>query len=355
MTTVNITYRKNPLYSEHEAPEQPRLYARLDLSRYGVGTVVENLPIYYRQLPEPIGVFRVVYSIRVAGLPFESGNLQRLEGMIDDTLKALICFQQLPVCVFQVNGTAWPIYHMDNQLLTRYPGGPLFGAASIPQLRRYLADHFKKNGRITNRKELNLLYCSPYDLQLYASYCMLRTPDERIDDIPVFPTQNWEGVCLFAPINSDWLSVPLHPDQGILALQKIVGEYLVKEGHLDDTFDLNVRKLPLGEWERIKSSLSPFTHKLTYYRRVDGQLDRYYLDVFIGENACITARVNHLGRVTIYAAADIRSLQIRVGDDLYRHAAVNSPSDVQVVFTTRKSDKISLLDRGIRKSAFQGY
>ena len=151
MASITITYHKNPLYSESASTEQPRLYASLDLRAFGIERTIERLPIFYTQLKKPTGPIRVVYSTQIAGLPIETGNLGRLEFLLDDVVKVLVRFQRIPEYFFQVGDKAWPIYHLDEQYLTRYPGGPVFSAASIPELRRWLADHFKNIGRIPNR------------------------------------------------------------------------------------------------------------------------------------------------------------------------------------------------------------
>jgi len=354
MASLTITYHKNPLFSEATSAVQPRLYASLDLQAYGIDYVVERLPIFYHQLSKSTGPIRVVYSTRIAGLPIETGNLGRLEYLLNDVLKVLIRFQRLPEYFFQVGDRAWPIYHLDNQFLTRYPGGPVFNAASVPELRRWLADHFKGTGRIPNRKALHLLYFSPFDLGLYAPYCMFRVQDEKIDDIPVFPIQNIQGNRLMAPINGQVLTTPFADHQGVLALCRLVGEHLVKTGKSSNRFIVSIRKLPLVAWEYICSKLSKAPVEIMYFRRVNAKFHRTQLEVLTDGDSLYTGRLNRLGRVTVFSAGNSRNLQRQVGEDLYRYQAINSPDAVRLLPSSfpENGKNVSLLDSTLHAAFF---
>jgi hypothetical protein len=110
---------------------------------------------------------RDVYSVYPVGLPVERGNLHALQAVLDGYLKVLIRFDQLPEYVFRVGATAWPIYKLGNELVTRYPGGPVFRASTIQDLRKWLAHHFKETGRLENASDLEVFALSSADLQLY--------------------------------------------------------------------------------------------------------------------------------------------------------------------------------------------
>jgi hypothetical protein len=330
MTTVTITYRKNPQYSENTL-EQPRLFAELDLSGFGIDKKIENLAIYYRQLEKPVGAVRVVYTTYVAGLKLETGNLTRLKQAIDDTLKALIRFERLPEYVFLVGENAYPIYHLPGQLLTRYPGGLVFSANNIASLRVQLADHFKSLGRIRNRHEMGLLHLSPYDFQLYEPHCVVRIPGEENPDIPVFPDPNEGSLRLIAPVNSISLSEPFDSGAGILAIHKAVEKYLIEHNQLSDTNETTIRKLKAGDWEKIQNRLTPYSHVITYDRNTDQGPKKITQPVFAVDDSLITARINRLGGVVLFFAATLEHLQQRVGEDLSSYGAVPSPDMVSTV------------------------
>jgi hypothetical protein len=331
MTTVTITYRKNPLYTDQNTATEPRLFAELDLSGFGVETKVKNLAIYYRQLEKPVGAVRVVYTTYIAGLPLETGNLTRLKQAIDDTLKALIRFNRLPEYVFQVEDNAYPIYHLPGQLLTRYPNGLVFSADSIAKLRVQLADHFKGLGRIRNRHELGLLYLSPYDFKLYAPHCVVRIPGEENPDIPVFPDPNESSLRLIAPVNSISLSEAFDSGAGVLAIHKAVEKYLIEHNQLSATNETTVRKLKSSDWDNMKTHLTPQTHAITYRRETDKGLKKISQPVYAAGDSLITARINRLGGAVLFFAADLDYLQKCVGDDLASYGAVPSPDAVSVV------------------------
>jgi hypothetical protein len=331
MTTVTITYRKNPLYIENDSATEPRLFAELDLNGFGVETKVKNLAIYYRKLEKPVGAVRVVYTTYIAGLPLETGNLTRLKQAIDDTIKALIRFNRLPEYVFQVGDNAYPIYHLPGQLLTRYPGGLVFSSDSIARLRVQLADHFKGLGRIRNRREMGLLYLSPFDLKLYAPYCVVRIPGEENPDIPVFPNPNESSLRLIAPVNSISLSEAFASGTGVLSIHKAVEQYLIEHNQLTDTNETTIRKLKADDWEKITTHLTPQMHTIAYSRKTDEGLKKIYQPVYAAGDSLITARINRLGGAVLFFATNLDHLQKRVGDDLSSYGAVPSPEAVSVV------------------------
>jgi len=168
MSDLKIAYRKNPAYTGNGTG--PRFFATIDLRPYGVkGEMIEvtELPVFFKRLEKPIGPVRDVYSVYPAGLPVERGNLHALQSILDGYLKVLIRFDQLPEYVFRVGSTAWPIYKLGDELVTHYPGGPVFRAFTIQDLRKWLANHFKGTGRVENAGDLEVFSLSPADLQLY--------------------------------------------------------------------------------------------------------------------------------------------------------------------------------------------
>ncbi|HLF89433.1 MAG TPA: hypothetical protein VI451_10835, partial [Anaerolineales bacterium] len=221
----------------------------------------------------------------------------------------------------------------------------------IPELRRWLRDHFLENGRITDRKDLNLLYFSSYDLKLYAPSFTFRTPKRDMDDIAVFPAHSSDGVALIAPLNGITFSAPLEAGLGIVGLQKIVGSHLIRQGHLNSIYDMTIRKLDPALWELFRDYLSPHSSKLTYFRRTDDKLHRYGLDVFSRDGILYTARLNRLDRTTIYAAPTIQALKDKIGEDLVRYGAVNTINDIRAVSATDKP-ATSLMDTILHKPAF---
>ena len=330
MSKVAITYRKNPLYSEHNATEQPRLFAQLDLREFGVDTQVRNLAIYYKRLEKPVGPIRVVYTTNLAGLSFEAGNLTRLKQIIDDTLKALIRFERLPEYFFSVGENAYPIYHLPGQLLTRYPGGLVFSDTSIARLRVAIADHFKSLGRIRNRHEMGLLYLSPYDLQLYEPQCVVRIPDESQPDIPVFPDPNEGQLRLVAPVNSISLNEAYDEGRGVFAIHKAVEKYLIDHNQLAATDETTVRKLKAGNWEKIQKELTPFSQVITYKRDLGKGETPITQPIYSVDDKLVTPRVNRLGGVVLTFATSTEVLQKRVGADLSSYGAIDSPDLVAI-------------------------
>jgi len=338
MSKVIVTYRKNPLYSERHSTEQPRLFAKLDLHELGVETQVKNLTIYYKKLEKPIGPIRVVYTTYLAGLALEAGNLNRLEEAIDSTLKTLIRFGKLPEYLFQVDENAYPIYHLSGELLTRYPGGPVFETKDIASLKAWLADHFKSIGRITNRRDLGLLYMSPFDLGLYAPHCVIRTPDEEDPDIPVFPAPSEKGFHLIAPVDSISLKVPFDGHKGVLAIHQKVENYLLEHKRLSRKYATTIRKLPLAYWEKLQLTLTLYPSQLTFFRDLGQGMQQHTLPVYREGDSYITGRINRLGGTVIFFATDLSELQRCVGEDLASYDAIDNPDEVKI--TSPKGQKV---------------
>lgn len=344
MNTGIVTYRKNPLYEEHNSHEQPQLFAELDLTSMGVDDKVRNLPIFYQMLSKPVGPIRVIYTTNIAGLNFEAGNLRRLEAIIADMVKILIRFESLPAYVFQIDDNAWPIYKLHDELVTRYPGGPVFSAEDIGSLRVWLAEHFKELGRIQHRREMDLLYLSPFDLQLYAPLFVLRTPGETIPDIPIFPLPRDHFLHMTAPVSRESIDMPYDYPTRVFEIQAAVGEQLAQQGILQSPLESTIRKYSLEAWEMLSESLLPYGQSLTYIRQRDGERFRQTLPVYRYQDLLIIGRVNRINRVVLYAAADLPELVQRVGQDLFYYGAIEDPSNIQTKEAELAAETDAVLD-----------
>ncbi len=347
-----IHYQKNPNYSESAPDQQPKFHAKLDLQTFGISGRVERLPIFYRRLERPRGPFRVLYRTQIAGLPLESGNLQHLEVLIRDYVRALIRFETLPEYLFRVQDQAYPIYSLNGQLLTRYPGGPVFNAPEIGALRGWLAEHFKVLGRIRNRKELDLLYLSPQSLQLYAPTCMLRPETPHIEDVPVFPTQNGKGPRLLAPLNGRSLAVPFDDGLGLLELHRQAAAYFVETGSIGAAQHLTLRKIPAALWQRVADQLEKHPKALTYFHSTGNRLVRSSLDIQRWQSTCYLARGNRYGRVSVYAAGDVEVLRSLVAQAMCDQGALAHPGELQLHSHSSRhasQQRVSLLDQYLQR------
>jgi len=277
----------------------------------------------------------VVYTTRLAGLSFETGNLTRLKQAIDDTLKSLIYFERLPEYFFRVGDNAYPIYHLPGQLLTRYPGGLVFSDTSIARLKVAIADHFKNLGRIKNRREVGLLYLSPYDLQLYEPQCVIRIPSESHPDIPVFPDPNEGPLRLVAPVNSISLTEDYAEGDGVFAIHKAVEKYLIDHKLLADSNETTIRKLKAGNWGKIEKRLTPHSQVITYKRDMGTGETLITQPIYSLDDNLVTSRVNRLGGVVLTFAASTDVLQKRVGTDLSSYGAIKSPDLVATEATAQ--------------------
>ncbi|MGD2050637.1 MAG: hypothetical protein PVH03_14145 [Chloroflexota bacterium] len=327
MNRLQITYRPNEDYSEG-VRGIPRLYASIDLTRFGVEEKILKLPIYYRKLDQPVGSLLEAYSTSVAGLYLEKGNLGSLEKTLDLYMSALIHFGRLPEYAFKVGNKAWPIYRLPDQLVTRYPGNPVLGGSTIGELRVALADYFKLSGLIRNRKELEILILSRHDLQLYPPVCAFR--GEKIADIPAFPIVNGRVTALSAPVNTASVDVSFHDSLGILDLYDAVGEYLMQRRKLDRPTDLTVRKLSSQTWQSLQTVIEPYDRALAYYDDNDGRLVRRVIPVFANGKHLVASRTNRLTRTALYLAPDIWQLQDQFGQELYSRGKLSSPDYVTV-------------------------
>lgn len=325
MTKIAISYRKNPEYVEGN-PSSPRLYASINLGQYGIDGRVTDLPIYFRNLDRPTGPVRVVYSTRVAGLDVEAGNLEALADTIDLFLSALVRQERLPVYVFHVGDSAWPIYRFSGELLTRYPGGPVFRAASIAELWIALADHFKHTGRIESRRELGILYFSSDDLQLYEPLFSLRTP--TVADIPVFQVAANGGAELLAPVRDEELRVATRAGAEVVEMYRRVGTALSQRGLLAGPYDMSIRKLSNACWEQARRHLQATSQAIVYYAGDGARLARQQAPVYSDGTGLMAVRQSRPNRVTVTVGPSLQSLQERTGQELHQRGIINSPGAV---------------------------
>ncbi len=327
MTRIKVTYRKNLAYREGDS-ERPRLFATLDLKGLGVDQVIQGLPIYFRRLDAPVGPVLQVYSTSLAGLPLERGNLNSLETTLDLYLDALTHFGRLPAYLVRLGSQAWPIYRLEDQLVTRYPGSPIFSGASIGELRVALADYFKLTGAIKTRKEMGVLLLSRRDLQLYEPIGTLRAP--AMVDIPVFPLPDDREGRLLAPVNGRSYLAPLASGHGLLTLRDGVATSLVDTGRLAAVDQMTVRKLAPSTWRTLAAQLQRQSRLLCYYTSSSGRSVRQEIPVYGRPGGLVAARTNSLGRTTLYTAPDLRQLQRFVGQELSDTGKVPGPGYVSI-------------------------
>jgi len=323
------------------------LFAELDLSDFGIDQKVKNLPVYYHKLTKPAGAIRVIYKTRIAGLEFEAGNLNKLEQIIGNTARSLIRFESLPEYFFQVDNCAYPIYNLGDELITRYPGGPVFNGEDIPGLRIWLADHFKAIGRIQHRREMGLLYLSKKNLQLYAPICVMRIPGEIIPDIPVFPSPKGKNWDLLAPVTGTTIEYPFIAASAILEIRGRLEESLLGDGLLGSPDELMIRKLALDTWRLIEPGLEIVPHQLVYDRQRDGAVIRQALQVFRSKNVLLAPRTNRIQNVVVYFGSSIEELAQHAGDDLAYYGTIDNPDRVQVVQYEEDPDQEKIIAGGI--------
>lgn len=327
MTNIDITYRPNPHYSEN-TPDKARLFAHIDLSGLGVEEIITDLPIYFRNLDKPIGSILQTYSTWIAGLFLEKGNLGSLEKTIDLYLRALIHYGRLPDYVFKLKSNAWPIYSLADQLVTRYPGNPVMGAATIGELHESLADYFKLTGFIRHRDELEVLYLSRSDLRLYRPVCALSAAG--IADIPAFPVKNGQGMTLSAPVNTQEIHVSCQEGAGVLVLYDAVSAYLLDEGKIGSSIDLTINKLSPQVWDQVRTYLEPSGRYLSYYEEDQGRLVKKNVPVFANGKYLVAAETNGADRTALHVGPNLLSLQNHMGHELHHRGHLPSPDYVTV-------------------------
>ena len=333
---IQISYRQNPAYSEGRV-DTPRLFASIKLRPYGAAEEVSSLPISFRNLERPLGPVRQVYGTTVAGLPIEKGNLTSLEKSLDLYLGALVHFGRLPRYFFRVGTSAWPIYRLPDQLVTRYPGSPVFSASTVGDLRHALASNFKRTGQIRNRKEVQVLALSRYDLQLYRPICMFRA--NGICDVPVFPLKRGERTDVIAPVNARSLAVPLRESGDLFRLHEAVANYLRHRGTVDGLAEVTVRKLTPAVWHDLRAALVPEGRQLAYHEHVEGRLIRCEAPLFRHGNRLIAARTNSRQRTALHIGTDLEEVKSSLGEELYREGKLSSPHYLTVRQTERKAER----------------
>ncbi|NOZ06065.1 MAG: hypothetical protein GXP41_06895 [Chloroflexi bacterium] len=327
MSALSIEYRKNNLYAG-ELSTEPQLFAAIDLGDYSTGAEITDVPIYYRSLKKPIGAITEAYSTYVAGLPLERSTLKGLELVLAKYLLALIRFERFPEYVFHVAGRAWPIYHLSDQVVTRYPGSPIFSAPSVAELQVSLANHLVNLGYIKKPSELGILYLSPSDLQLYAPEYMLRAP--KTADIPVYPTEKCNGKQLLTPGDSHTIAVSGKGSSELFALYHKVSKHLIKRGRLTNRYEMTVRRLAASTWTQMRDTLDPFDLELAYDAEFEGETIHRQVPVFTDGDSLVAARPTRRMRTALYFGPDIESLQSRLGKELYYRGITDHPEDVYI-------------------------
>lgn len=350
MSRLRITYHDNAAWTEGSATE-PRWFASLDLSGYGATDRIDALPITVMSIRGAADPDAAIYATSVAGLRLERGSLALLEKTLDYYLGSIMHYGRLPEYLFQLGEKAWPIYRLEDKLVTRVPGRKTFTAESIGELRVELADYLKDAGLIDYRKEMALVYLARNDFQPYAPICMLRAPG--MAEIPVFRDKE-EVVHLVAPINGTTIYTDLAGGEGILLLPSIVGNHLKAKGKLDDADAVGVRKLAASTWAIVKKFLRPYERPFVYYDRSDGKRERREIPIYIDDKRrkLVAARTNRAGRVSLHFADDIPQLQHKLGGELVDIGKVSIPTYLTVgsVDEMTHGDYLDVIDR---KSPFE--
>lgn len=344
MSRLHITYRDNPAWGE--GGSEPKMFAALDLSGYGATETIDALPISVTPIQGADVPEAVVYATSVAGLRLERGSLAALEKTLDYYLGSIMHYGRLPEYLFQLGEKAWPIYRLEDKLVTRVPGRKTFTADSIGELRVELADYLKDAGIIDYRKDMALLYLARNDFQPYAPICMLRAPG--MAEIPVFRDKE-EVVHLVAPINGTTLYTDLAGGEGILLLPSIVGSHLKAKGKLEDPDAVGVRKLSVATWAIVEKFLRPYERPFVYYDRSEGKRERREIPIYVDDRRTklVAARTNRAGRVSLHFADDIPQLQHKLGGELVDIGKVTIPTYLTVgsIDEVTHRDYLDVIDR----------
>ena len=326
MSRFPINYRDNPTYNAASA-DVPRLLASIDLTPYGINGRVTDLPVHVHTARTNATTSTDVYGTWVAGLPLENSSLDGLSGLVDGFMKALARQERLPRYMFHVGDRAWPIYQLQGELITRYPGGPVFAAPSVAELWIALASHFKHIGHIASRRDLEISFFSQADLQIYAPDFSLRFPTAA--DIPVFAFTNGHGPEVMAPVGSQTLRLPIQQGSEILTIYRLVGDLLVQAGRLKSMYDMSIRKLATTRWEEMRSFLKPTEHFVTYTTQDDGSSTPHVVPVYTDGAGFMAARQTRSTCVTVYVGQDVPTLQERMAEEMVQRGVIDDHGALQ--------------------------
>ena len=159
----------------------------------------------------------------------------------------------------------------------------------------------------------------------------MRTPDESVADIPIFPVKKEDGWYLLAPIGNKTISTAFSGGNGIFSLFAQVADYMLATRQVDDLYEVTIRKLDGKYWDILETGLTDAKYKLVYERDYDGETRKVENPVHCVGSYYVAARLNRLGRYTLYVSSELDDLCARVDEDLYSYGAINEKGSVKAV------------------------
>lgn len=101
---LEVRIKRNPEYSKHGSEKIPRYFFELDLGGIIKGATQATLPVYWRLNRAPHPILKEIYSVEIAGITVEKGNLLALEKALPDAVQALANYSTLPYYFIDLPG-----------------------------------------------------------------------------------------------------------------------------------------------------------------------------------------------------------------------------------------------------------
>ena len=203
------------------------------------------------------------YFADICGFRAKANSADALKAKILQLTDGLINMSRLPRHVFVARRAkkVYPIYTIDDEVISTTPGGPIFRHVELAKVREYLTDYLHEidvlgaNG-ISDKLHVRGTSLQTLQLRRPVFYLKKRNVGEKEFWAPVFETENLDGLYTYAASGRREIKNEFG-GKNVLVLTRIVAEALITDKRLNDPFDLRPDRLQPAFWETLRPNLNP--------------------------------------------------------------------------------------------------
>ncbi len=278
---------------------------------------IYNIPVFEHQIGE-----KRLYNTEVCGFRVEADKPTEVVSLVEKLLPGLVNMGRFPTYLFIARRShrMYPVYTVEDEVFATTPGGPVFRHVELAKVREYLGNYLHTTGELgipgkSDRLHVRGVRKKSLALVRPIFYLKKRASTTEEDDFwaPVFVSNGNDSIYTYAA--SDRRQVDLNMGHEVLRLRSQVAQVLIADKRLRHDYDLRADRLMPDVWEKVKSTLLEYPHKLKF--------NETFLNMYQGDKAIIAVEHRQIeNRYNLFLGENEDDLRDRVAKDFVRRGLV---------------------------------
>jgi hypothetical protein len=254
---LGMRIERNPDFDGRAEDASPRFFVLTDLSGLN-GMRKVRVPVFWRMGGGPGAPRKETYTVQIAGMTVEAGNLIALEADVAKVLLHIMQRQRLPhFWLVPPNGESIPVIRHEAGYAVYVPRGPQFAARTLAKIRDHVHQYLLALGMIAADDAIGIVALGA-DLRQVAPLAIYEAAGIWLPVFEVEGRLRVEGLDL--PVDG----MEFRTVHDLLRARNAVAASLVRAGRLPSGEHLVVAHISDAAWPEILGQSAPSEHVLAF-------------------------------------------------------------------------------------------